>query len=340
MASSAVVMNGLVFVFGGCCANVLTLEDLIKENNSNVGILVTFTQFLFITLTLLPGFVSFESGMVRLKPLNVPLKVYIWSVILFYTSSSTNNSVFKYKISIPLHIVFRCFSTVITMIVSWLVNKKRYSRLQVIAACLLTIGAIITSLYQDHEFSLEPILSWWKTRQDISMKTNSEYDTTFLLGICLLVISSISSALLSVYNEWTYKTYGKHWQENLFYTHFLSLPIFMIKDGNHIMTGYRQLTRSGSKVGRSHVLLFSNIITQNICIRGVNILASHTNALTLSVILTVRKFVSLLLSVVIYKNILSYTSYVGVATVFFGTLLYILGSRQSPQVTSQTKKNQ
>jgi len=333
-------MNTLVFVFGGCCTNVLTLEDLIKDKNSDIGTLVTFTQFLFVALSLLPGFVLFEGGMIRLKQLNVPLRVYIWSVILFYISSSTNNSVFKYNISIPLHVVFRCFGTVITMIIGWLINKKRYSRLQVISACLLTIGAIVTSLYRDHEFSLEAVHSWWVHKRYLAEKSDHQNDTTFLIGICLLVISSISSALLSVYNEWTYKTYGKYWQENLFYTHFLSLPIFIVKDGTHIMTGYQQLMGSSFRITRSHIAFALNIITQNICIRGVNILASHTNALTLSVILTVRKFVSLLLSVVIYKNVLSYTSYVGVAIVFSGTLLYILGSRRPSSMVSSTKKSQ
>ena len=51
-----------------------------------------------------------------------------------------------------------------------------------------------------------------------------------------------------------------------------------------------------SVMTRNHIMLIVNIITQNICIRGVNILASYTNALTLSVILTARKFISLLLS--------------------------------------------
>ena len=343
MALDLVVLNGLASVFGGCCANVLSLEALMKDKGSNMGTLVTFTQFLFVTLSMLPQFVTVRNGCPTLKSLHVPLRVYILSVVLFYISSSTNNSVFKYNISIPLHIVFRCFSSVITMVVCWLVAGKRYSKLQVVSTVFLTAGAIITSLYRDHEISLQGL-------QDGLRGGGSAIptDSTFAIGICLLVVSSISSSLLSVYNEWTYKTYGKFWQENMFYTHFLSLPIFLVKDGSLLRSEIHRLAASRGvytlvlggnghtlRIPRQWALLATNVLTQHVCIRGVNILASHTNALTLSFILTVRKFASLLLSVAIYKSAMSRTAYCGVALVFVGTLLYAVGSRR-PQASDTT----
>lgn len=337
MAIDLVVLNGLSSVFGGCCANVLSLEALIKDKESNVAILVTFTQFLFVTLSMLPQFITFRNGYPCLKPLHVPFKVYLLSVVLFYVSSTTNNSVFKYNISVPLHIVFRCFSSVITMAICWLLTGKQYSKLQVISTFFLTSGAIITSLYRDHDISLDHIT---KVLLSPGSVLSGVGDKTFGIGILLLVVSSISSSLLSVYNEWTYKTYGKFWQENMFYTHFLSLPIFIAKDGGLLQGEIERLAVSPGfytlALGSGHVLrvrsqwalLFANVLTQHMCIRGVSILASHTNALTLSFILTIRKFVSLLLSVVIYKSEMSRTAYCGVGLVFFGTLLYVLGSRK------------
>ena len=222
------------------------------------------------------------------------------------------------------------------MIISWLVNNKRYNKLQIIAAVILTIGAIITSLYRDHDFKMEDITGLLNKKANNDLEYGR--DPIFLIGLCMLVISSLSSALLSVYNEWTFKTYGKHWEENLFYTHFLSLPIFIINDHKSIIIEYNRMFRIGSGITRNHIMLVINVLTQNICIRGVNILASHTNALTLSVILTVRKFISLLLSVIIYKSQLSFTSYIGVTIVFFGTLLYTVGSRSRKEDERTVKK--
>lgn len=334
--SSSAVLQGLTYVFGGCCTNVLSLESLIRDKESDVGLFVTFIQFSFVSLTLLPQFITIHNYCPRFKPLHVPIKVYLWSVLLFYISSYTNNSVFKYHISVPLHIVFRCFSVVITMIISWLINNKRYNKLQITAAVVLTIGAIITSLYRDHDFKFDDITGLLDKNAVNDMKYAA--DPIFLVGLSMLIISSLSSALLSVYNEWTFKTYGKYWQENLFYTHFFSLPIFLIKDYNTIITEYERMFRIESGITRNHVMLIINVMTQNICIRGVNILASYTNALTLSVILTVRKFISLLLSVMIYKSHLSHTSYIGVIIVFIGTLLYIIGSRTEKSEQLKKKK--
>lgn len=346
MSDGIIIANGLIFVFGGCSANVLCLEGLIQDKTSNTGNLVTFCQFLFITLTTAPSFLLFDKGRIWLKPLHVPLRVYLMSVLLFYISSFTNNSVFMYNISIPLHIVFRCFSTVITMVICWLVQNRKYSKLQVISTIFLTIGTIIVSLYRDREFSSADITNIFNSKESINFELGN---LKFVIGICLLIISSLSSSLLSVYNEWTYQTYGKYWQENLFYTHLLSLPFFLLKDGKELAIELQKL-RKASKIKsyyivgqtlhftRKEILLFINVITQNICIRGVNILASHTNALTLSVILTVRKFISLLLSVIIYKNFFSYTSYFGAGIVFLGTLLYILGSNKSSQSEEENNK--
>lgn len=323
--SSSAILHGLTFVFGGCCTNVLSLESLIKKKDSDIGIFITFIQFCFISLTLLPKFITFQNSFPRFKPLHVPIKIYLLSVILFYISSYMNNIVFKYHISIPLHIVFRCFSVVITMIISWLINNKKYNNLQILSAIILTIGAIITSLYRDHDFKLDDLSSVFNTNS-INDK-NYTNDPIFIMGLIILIISSLSSSLLSVYNEWTFKKYGKNWEENLFYTHFLSLPIFLIKDYESIRDEFNQMIQFESVMTRNHIMLIVNIITQNICIRGVNILASYTNALTLSVILTARKFISLLLSVIIYDSHLSITSYIGVIIVFIGTLLYTIGSR-------------
>lgn len=337
-------------IFGGCCGSVATLETLIKDKstfdqNTNVGKLVTFCQFIFITLMTLPRFIVFTNvqegkgmwALPRLKPLHVPLRIYIISVLLFFSSSVGNNMIFNYNITIPLHITFRCFSTVLTMMTCYLVNGKRYTRLQVGSTIFLTIGALIASLYRDHDFHWKDIYFWH------SMEDVGTYDSVFLQGLLILLASSIMSSLLSAYNERTYTTYGKHWEENMFYCHLLSIPLFVVSSHKELWNTMSKLVYASPKykiinvpmwdktfyVSQSLITLVGNLITQNVCITGVNMLASHTGALTLSIVLLVRKFVSLLLSVVFFNNKLSQTAYIGILIVFFGAFLYSLGSTPS-----------
>ncbi|QLG73759.1 hypothetical protein HG535_0F02700 [Zygotorulaspora mrakii] len=330
-------------VFGGCCSNVLTLESIVSTHELPIGNTLTLFQFLLVTIEGLYSFGDFKRGFPFLKPMQIPLKVYVVSVLLFFVSSITNNSVFNYGISVPLHIVFRSSGIVITMLMSWLFNNKRYSRLQVFSGLLLTIGTIITSVFQDGNVSCG-------NRQPFSdlKRDQMVFRLKFLKGIALLTLSSVSSSSLSIYTERAYQKYGKHWRENLFYTHALSLPLFLIQyrqllkqlfvlkesDKKTILTIYNvPLTLDKKR------LLLANIFSQRVCIKGVNILASKTNALTLSVVLLIRKFLSLLLSLYIFSSELSLTSYVGIALVFTGALVYAIAPNIESSNATHKKEN-
>jgi UDP-xylose/UDP-N-acetylglucosamine transporter B4 len=68
--------------------------------------------------------------------------------------------------------------------------------------------------------------------------------------------------------------------------------------------------------------LFVNMFTQYVCVRGVNILGANATALTVTIVLNLRKFVSLLLSIIIFKNHLGPTAVVGTVFVFIGAAWY------------------
>lgn len=324
------LLKAFSLVFGGCCSNVVTFEELMGDRTSGTNNLITFCQFLFVTCQSLPSFIDVHRPFPYLKPLRTPFHVYIISVVLFYISSTTNNNVFKYNISIPIHIVFRCFGTVITMFTSWLLNGRKYTRTQVASTIFLTVGAIIASLYKDSDFQYQDF-----KLQGLKYGKDQPIDSTFIFGLYILMLSSFTSSLLSAYNERTYQKYGKHWKENVFYSHFLSMPLFLL-NGKQLIYEYRTMRKSKrviclnvgrrTKIPHAETFLFFNVLTQFFCVKGVNMLASQTNALTLSITLLVRKFLSLLLSVYLFGNSLSYTGYFGVCLVFFGAFIYSLGS--------------
>ncbi len=68
--------------------------------------------------------------------------------------------------------------------------------------------------------------------------------------------------------------------------------------------------------------LVVNALTQYACIRGVNKLAARTSALTVTIVLNIRKLVSLLLSIWLFGNRLPAGVLLGAAVVFASGALY------------------
>jgi len=72
--------------------------------------------------------------------------------------------------------------------------------------------------------------------------------------------------------------------------------------------------------------LLLNSITQYVCVRGVFMLLSSGTALTTTLVLTLRKFVSLIISVFYFGNVFTSGHWLGTILVFGGTLLYSFSS--------------
>ena len=93
-----------------------------------------------------------------------------------------------------------------------------------------------------------------------------------------------------------------------------------------------------SILSKQIVNLFMNVITQYVCIRGVNYLVGATLALTVSVVLLLRKFVSLIISVILFDNEFTSNNVWGTFLVMRGALLYSNSNRQKLRDSEEKKK--
>ncbi len=332
----------LSLIFGGCCSNIYAIEAIVSELPDS-GILITFCQFLFVALE---GYIHFfdssnPKGLFIKKP-KVPMKRWLIIVVLFFTVSIMNNLAFGMNISVPLHIIFRSGGAVMTTIVGFLWGK-RYTRKQVFATLILTIGVTLATFASSSSSSSSSssnsttITSNENQNQNDSDKIIEEDAFKemfkFYCGIATLSIAGILMSIMALFVEKTYAIYGKHWRENLFFQHFLSLPFFLFISKN-IYLNFLNLWNSEPKISLS-IIGFENLtipiqffnlllvtITQYLCVRGVQNLAGNTGALTVMIILNVRKFVSLLLSIWIFGNPVNLGILIGAVFVFIGVFLY------------------
>ncbi|KAH9074819.1 UAA transporter [Lactarius deliciosus] len=298
----------LGLVFGGCCSNALTLERVTSEYPRS-GSLITFSQFLVISLHGLPKFVTFTRGpfnipVPRLLPRRIPLTPYLIQVGLFYTISLLNNLAFGYSIPMPVHIIFRSGGLVISMLMGWLISGKSHQT------------ADITT-FDSHRY---------------------------LQGIAILTLALVLSGFLGVVQDKTYALYAKNeptrlpntkvvvlpdiWEESMFYLHFLSLPVFFSVRKDLTMQVKELFTSAtmlpvpllAARITLPTVLptLLANTLTQ------LSVWQASTASRRRFPALTVTLVVSLVLSVLLFDgaNVIWGMLWSGAFLVFTGTVVY------------------
>lgn len=171
------------------------------------------------------------------------------------------------------------------------------------------------------------------------------------LGLLILLAAQMLSAYMGVYVQELYSAYGSHWDENLFYTHAMSIPLFLplapslqaqyqrLRSSPPLFTQPSTLAAVYSAPDDAGVLgagvlgqlrsvpqgllfLLMNAVTQLLCISGVQLLGSRSSAVTVTIVLNVRKLVSFMASIWLFGNQLNGSMVVGAALVFGSGALY------------------
>lgn len=213
-------------------------------------------------------------------------KSWIVPALLFWSSSVLNNKVWAFNVSVQVHTVFRSLGTLVALLFGSMIAGREYSVKQVIGVVIITLGALFAT------FDLQ----------------NSGETSWKGLGVLSL------SLLLTGFQSVVYERQPKNWHDSVFMTHFLPLPFFLFMS--------REIKSEWTNHPGTWLLLL-NAMTQYICILGVNKLAMH-GAVTMNVVLTMRKMITLILSMWLYGWDVRVG--VGAAIVAVGTFIYGMGT--------------
>lgn len=319
-ASSSVFDYTSIFslVFGGCCSNVWLYENLLLLN-PRIGSALTFSQMMFISLQSFPSFVtrSPDTWIPRLKPRQVPLKNWATQVLVLSTGSLLNNWVFAFNVPLTVLMVFRSAGLPVSMLFGFFFMKKRYSFVQVFSVIMVSLGVTIAT------FS--------RPRSGAPSQSNSDVQQ-YSVGIVMLILSLLCTGFLGMLQEKTYQRYGPCWKEGVFYTHCLSLPIFLflVQDVRQGLASLSEPTETSA--GTPWLILAGNLVTQLICVSGVNRLTSRVSSVSTNLVLTTRKAISLCFSVWWFGNGWNLQLGIGASMVFLGSMLYSAGARDRKSV--------
>jgi len=228
-----------------------------------------------------------------------------------------NNYALNFNIPMPLHMIFRSGSLIANLILGMIILKRRYPLQQILAVVLITLGIILSTYASSQSLNkhikineTKPDLFWW------------------IIGIGMLIFALLVSALMGIYQETLYAKYGKYPEEALFYSHLLPLPLFALvgKDIYHHAHLFNQSTWlpifSNLGIPIMWAYLICNMLTQYFCIRSVFILTTECSSLIVTLVITLRKFISLLFSIIYFQNDFTLNHCIGTAGVFLGTFLF------------------
>ncbi|KAG8626506.1 hypothetical protein KVT40_005451 [Elsinoe batatas] len=372
----------ITLIFGGCCSNVYALEEILKQEPDS-GLLITALQFLLATLLSLPTQLSSPPHAPRKtpsssSPIKPPVPFPRWALIasMFFAVNMLNNWAFAFSISVPVHIILRSFGSVWTMLAGWL-RGKSYTALQTFSVVLLTFGVIV-SAWADAEGKgkvsspSSSSAAGGQVGKGAGGGAGAGADTgkglqNFLAGLGLLLAAQILSACMGIFVQDTYAAYTTTWRENLFWSHFLSLPLFLpvapvlrrqyaslahtpgvsgalrsLAKSPALGEGMRpwvmQLAEWSRDVPSGVFFLAVNAATQLACISGVNLLSSRSSAVTVTIVLNVRKLVSFIFSTWLFGHVLSGRMMVGAGLVFGSGALY--GWETSWRVPRERKRRE
>ncbi|KFD53846.1 UDP-galactose transporter [Trichuris suis] len=308
------VLLSSAMVIATCCGCVMVVEKLVKEDSGCVN-LMTFASFLFVAIEGL----LITSRLFTVKN-KIPLRAYVKVVVLFFLVNVINNQALNFRVPMPLHIIFRSGSLVSNLLLGrWLLNKQ-YSWRKYISVFVISAGIILATMATYNSQQIAKRAEAAPTTLDIRL----------LIGVSMLLFALIFSSVLGIFQETMYRRYGKHSREAMFYVHFLSLPGFLLfyRDiAQHAEVFNRSdlvsLPFIGNWFPRLWLLLLLNCLTQYFCIRFVYYLTAHCSTLTVTLVITIRKFISLLISVIVFRNPFTLYHWIGTVLVFTGAILFV-----------------
>ncbi|XP_063545890.1 UDP-xylose and UDP-N-acetylglucosamine transporter-like [Cydia strobilella] len=281
----------VIKVFVSCCSSAFLMEILMTKA-PECATLITFLQAFFISLQ---GFV-FTTKFGTIKP-SIPIKQYIILVVLFFITNVANNYVYSLHVPSTLHMIIRSASSPVSMLVSWYMLNRIPKLTRAVGSILISAGVAL-ALYGGATIEQERgTFVYW------------------CIGVVILLATLVTGAFTGLQQEMLYAKHGKHPEEMLFYTHALPLVMFIF------ITPHLYNTALTLDL-ETWLIVTLNIISQFFCTQSVHQLATKESSVTVTFILTLRKFVSLLLSSIVFKNNVTILHVAGTALVAVGTYVY------------------
>ncbi|OLQ04620.1 Adenylate kinase [Symbiodinium microadriaticum] len=353
-AMATAAASGLVpvlMVFGGCMGAIVAMEVVLKADPKS-GNLLTLTAVLMVLLQSLPGRIQARG----LKPLAAPLVSHAKFSALWVSMSVLANYAFAYKISVAIFTLIRSCNIIATVLLGYTVFGERFSAEQLLCVLAVTVGIFLASLGEIKTLNTSGPTS----AECSSLGTCTEITTrapdgdvelaTWAIGIAMLAFVQLLQGFLGHVQSSYYKIYkdlapkNELCDEFLFTSHVAALlPLLCLKDD--ILAAARAAMASEPvpylpfHLPRQILWLLVNNVSQTICLKGVFRTSATVTPLALTIILSVRKFLSVVVSIVLFSNPWTPQHSAATVLIFGGAFAYSQVREARPATTGDNKKS-
>lgn len=349
MAASGLV--AVLMVFGGCMGAIVAMEVVLKADPKS-GNLLTLTAVLMVLLQSLPGRIQARG----LKPLAAPVASHAKFSALWVSMSVLANYAFAYKISVAIFTLIRSCNIIATVLLGYTVFGERFSAEQLLCVLAVTVGIFLASLGEMKTLNTSgPTPAGCSALGTCAEITTPAPDgdvelATWAIGIAMLAFVQLLQGFLGHVQSSYYKTYkdlapkNELCDEFLFTSHVAALlPLLCLKDD--IMTAARAAIASEPVPHLPFHLpcqilwLLVNNVSQTICLKGVFRTSATVTPLALTIILSVRKFLSVVVSIVLFSNPWTVQHSVATVLIFGGAFSYSQVREARPATNGENKKS-
>ncbi|CAK8994136.1 unnamed protein product [Durusdinium trenchii] len=330
----------ILMVFGGCMGAIVAMEVVLKGDPKS-GNLLTLTAVLMVLFQSIPGRLTRHG----LKPLAAPWRSHGTFAALWVSMSVLANYAFAYKISVAIFTLIRSCNIIATVLLGFLVFGQRFSVEQLACVVAVTLGIFLASMGEMKTLQSPSCDgTGCGTTASAEIGSTSEVDIgTWLIGLGMLAFVQLLQGFLGNVQSNYYRIYkdlapkNELCDEFLFTSHIVALaPLFFLKED--IMAAAESAWFSEPlplvPVPSRLAWLFINNVSQTICLKGVFRTSACVSPLALTIILSVRKFLSVVVSIVIFSNPWTILHSIATVLIFGGAFAY----SQAPEARTAPAK--
>jgi len=256
----------------------------------------------------------------------MPIKAHVALTIISFIQAYMNNACYSYGITVPFHTLLKTSSMTMNIITGMLFFGVSINGWATIAMGAVSAGITIVSYMQTvTNTKIEEIIIIGKG-ETIGRTTQ---------GIILVIVAQIIAAMMGHLQESLYKKYKPGWKENMFFSHSISC-IFLIsvsyKEIPEQITWAIENTKKIGGMPAIPIIIIIYCIATTIGQRGIYQILEESTAIVLVMVLTIRKFLTIMISIYQFKHPFTTYHWIGTMLVFSGSILYSLKGKT-------TKKN-
>lgn len=248
------------------------------------------------------------------------------------------NFVYQFKIEVPTHTTMRACNVLTTVLLGYLIFGESYSFRQCFAGFLVTIGIILATLADAMLVGkCGQSITVYGCLFDKRQSSETEEDMgRWAIGISLLVLCLLVQAMLGHTQKRTYNRYledaskydgikKNDLADEFLFTSVLASLFGSLVFWEEIMLHSRKAVESPkvfNLVPIQFVWILCNNVAQAMCIKGVFRLYTRHSTLAVNITLSVRKFLTVVISILFFGNPWSSQHSMGAVLVFGGAFLY------------------